>query len=148
MSANPIVSRMLLDAHVTALTDQHEAHAAMMRDLDKHEPGSAVRSIIATAYTWADTFAPEHETGLYSLSETRPIYARRLLLQATIEAFGGSDEGKVLRALDAWLTIEQRQCFYTEDDAAAIQGIKADLIEATEAVTEAMDALGDRIDGE
>ena len=72
----------------------------------------------------------------------------RLLLQATIDAFGGSDEGKVLRALDAWLTIAKRQCFYTEADAAAIQGIKADLIEATEAVTEAMDALGDRIDGE
>lgn len=128
---------------IAAMTAAHDEHARQMR-----ARGEALPALLRAANELAGKFAPQHDTGAYCLTDTTPIYARRLLLQATIEAFGGSDEGKVLRALDAWLTIEQRQCFYTEDDAAAIQGIKADLIEATEAVTEAMDALGDQIDGE
>ena len=147
MTAQAITARMLADAKVKALTVCHDRHAAEMRGMCMTTPDAAVTTVIGVARTLAQAHAPKHDTGVYALSDTTHLYARRLLLQATAAMFAGSTEGDVLTALDGWLSIAGRQCHYEARDSTDLHGIKAEMIEAVDTITEAIGALCDQIDG-
>lgn len=83
--------------------------------------------------------------GPYCLSDASTVYARRLLLEAASTLYAG-DEARVLIALLAWDQLGGRQHSYGEADVATLQGIHADLMEATDAIAAEIENLQDTIE--
>ena len=127
-----------------------EAFRAFVHEWLGGTPGTALRAdhaVTRVAVSLAAQHAPSHDEGLYCLSDTTTLYARRLLLQATASAFGDTAEGRLLRSLDAWEALGGRQCRYTEADAEALHRIGEALTGAALEIAEEITALADRIDG-